>query len=521
MFVVVDELEPVHPDLVQGIEEGIDGPIPVAGNVHFRAVGLDVPFKDGAGVLIPFVVVVHLVGPQFILAPVVHILFVEQFHDLAGGQFVPVFIGGFLHHMAEFRMHFLGQVIPHRLLHHKGSAALAGLAVDPDHRFIFPVDIRRVDGQIGHFPIAAVGVGHVLEALPDGILVGPGESGEDQFPGVRMAGFHLHLGDAFADPFDPVDVGEIQLGIDVVGVHIEGQGDDVHIPGPFPVAEQGPFHPVGSGHQGQFRGGHPFTPVIVGVQADDGPVPVLQIPDEVFDLVRIGVGGGHFHRGRQVDDHRFFLGGSQGVQHRFTDFHRIVGFRAGEAFGRIFVPDVHAAFGDFFFRQFPDQFGPVHGNLGDPFHVLPEHDFPLEGGSGIVEVDDHVLGTLHRFKGLLDQFRTGLNQHLDGHVIGDVVVLNQGPEDFIFRFRSGGESHFDFLEADFHQGGEQQQLFFQLHGGHQGLVPVPQVYAAPDGGLGNGLVRPGTVRQTDSLEGNVLFNGLMHHEFLLVFARRV
>ena len=70
----------------------------------------------------------------------------------------------------------------------------------------------------------------------------PGKSGEDQFPGIGMAGFHLHLGDTFTDPFDPVDVGEIQLGIHIVGVHVEGEGDDIHIPGPFPVAEQGPFY---------------------------------------------------------------------------------------------------------------------------------------------------------------------------------------------------------------------------------------------------------------------------------------
>ena len=136
-------------------------------------------------------------------------------------------------------------------------------------------------------------------------------------------------------------------------------------------------------------------------------------------------------------------------------------------------------------------------------------------------MDDDVLGAFHSFKGLLDQFRTGLDQDLDGHIIGDVVVLDQGPQDFVFCIGSGGEAHFDFFEADFHQGGEQQQFFFQLHGGDQGLVAVPQIHAAPDGGLGDHFIRPGTVGQADTLKRNVLFDGLMHNEFLLGFPRRV
>ena len=100
-----------------------------------------------------------------------------------------------------------------------------------------------------------------------------------------------------------------------MGVHIQGQGHYVHVAGPFPVAEQRAFHPLGTGHDSQLRSCHTFAPVVMGMDTDDGTIPVLHMADEIFDLIRIRIRRGHFHRGGQVDDDGLFLRSTQRIQH--------------------------------------------------------------------------------------------------------------------------------------------------------------------------------------------------------------
>ena len=95
---------------------------------------------------------------------------------------------------------------------------------------------------------------------------------------------------------------------------------------------------------------------------------------------------------------------------------------------------------------------------------------------------------LHRLEGLADDVLPGLGQHLDGHVVGDHVPLDQGPDEIVLRVRGGREAHLDLLEADVHQEPEELQLILQGHGIDQGLVAVPEIHAAPDGGLLDGVL---------------------------------
>ena len=104
----------------------------------------------------------------------------------------------------------------------------------------------------------------------------------------------------------------------------------------------------------------------------------------------------------------------------------------------------------------------------------------------------------------------GLDQHLDGHVIGDMSPLDEFPADLILRLAGGGEADFDLLDAYIHKGVEVFQLLLKVHGVHQGLVAVPQVHRAPHGGLGDNLVWPGAAYDLLGLEGNVFFVAWIH-----------
>ena len=248
----------------------------------------------------------------------------------------------------------------------------------------------------------------------------------------------------------------------------------------------------------------------MGVQADNGTVAALQVTAEIFNLVGVAVGGAALHRVGQVDDDLVFRRCAQLFQHPVADFHGVVHFGAGEALGGILIADVDAAAGHFLFRQLADEPCALDGDIDDTLHVGVENHFPLKGRSGVIEVNDHVLCPADGFKGFLNQVRTSLYQHLNGHVIGNQIALDEGAEDFILGFGSGGEAHFNLLKADIHQRFEKQQLFFQIHRGNQCLVPVPQIHAAPDRSLGDDLVRPLAVLQLYRLKRNVLFTTLIH-----------
>ncbi len=100
----------------------------------------------------------------------------------------------------------------------------------------------------------------------------------------------------------PVDVVQVEGRVHALGEQVEGQGHHVDVAGPFPVAEQGALHPIGPGHDPQLSGGHCRAAVVVRVEAEHDHVPVTDGAAEPLDAVGIEVGGGHLHRGRQVEE---------------------------------------------------------------------------------------------------------------------------------------------------------------------------------------------------------------------------
>ena len=104
---------------------------------------------------------------------------------------------------------------------------------------------------------------------------GAGEGGEHQLSGVGMALVDLHAGALLVHLLYVVHVGEVQVRVHPLGVEVQRQVHNIRVAGALPVAEEGALHPLGPGHQAQLGGGGGGAPVVVGVQAYDGAVPVL------------------------------------------------------------------------------------------------------------------------------------------------------------------------------------------------------------------------------------------------------
>ena len=251
----------------------------------------------------------------------------------------------------------------------------------------------------------------------------------------------------------------------------------------------------------------------MGVEGDDGPLPPGEPANEVFHHVGKLVGQAVLYRGGQVEDHLAVRRGVEVVQHRRTDIHGIVHLRPHKRLRGVFIAKIHTAC-DHRLGHLIDQVCRVGGNFGDTLTVHMEYHLALEGGGGIIEVQDDVFGPRNGLKGFFDEVLPGLDQHLDGHVVRDVAPLYKLPADLVLRLAGGGEANLDLLHPDVHQGVKILQLFLQIHGVDEGLVPVPQVHRAPHRGAGDGPVRPGAVFNGLWDKGDVLLkSGLQIHGF--------
>ena len=190
MFVVVNKLIAGNAHFGKRIKERIDRTVSPAHHILRFAVHGNYAGKNRRVVVILFFVLLinKMALDDFVFPLQVNKFFLEEFHDLQFVQFITVRIRRSFDDVAEFRLHGLGHAIALRLFQHKGCAAFTGLAVDPDDGFVLPVDIRRIDGKIGNFPILRTGLFHVIKAFFDGILMGTGKGSERQLARIRLPG---------------------------------------------------------------------------------------------------------------------------------------------------------------------------------------------------------------------------------------------------------------------------------------------------------------------------------------------
>ena len=159
-------------------------------------------------------------------------------------------VGDVFDKVAESFSHVFRQADAVGIFQNVGDAALAGLAVDADDvRFIFSADVFRVERQVGDIPVVVHAFGVVLHAFGDGVLMRAGEGGKDELAGVGLAVADLHAGEALVHLDELRHVGEVQMRINAVGVHVHGDGDDVDVARAFAIAEERAFDAVGSGEK--------------------------------------------------------------------------------------------------------------------------------------------------------------------------------------------------------------------------------------------------------------------------------
>ena len=296
VFMVVYKFVAGNADARKCLEEAVNRAVAAADNHLDGAVFVNISFKAGFRGAVHIAQFRKAVLKQRVFAFKLSIFFIKELYNLLFFQFVAVSIRGCLDDCAKFRVHFFRQAVTAGMFQHKGCAALAGLAVNADNGFIFTVNICRINWQIRYFPIRSFGSFHIIVAFADGILMGAGKSGKGKFAGIGLAFMHVHFGAFFVNIFNFQNITEIKLRVYTLSEHIECNCYKVKVAGTLAVAEQRAFHTFCACHDGKFCRSNCRAAVIMRMNAYDSSFPVMQVFAEVFNLVGISVGCGHFYR---------------------------------------------------------------------------------------------------------------------------------------------------------------------------------------------------------------------------------
>ena len=305
-------------------------------------------------------------------------------------------------------------------------------------------------------------------------------------------------------PAERVDVGDVELGIDALREQVHRQRDHVDVPGPLAVPEERPLDPVGPRQHAELRRGNRAAAVVVRVEGQHQTVPPRDLPQEPLDGVGVQVGRVHLDGGRQVQDDLPVGRRLDDVHDRFADLDRELDLGARVALGRVLVEDPRV--GDRVL-ELPAEPRRVDRDVHDAGLVEAEDDPPLEDRRRVVEVDDGLAGAPEALVGAVDQLGPALDQHLDRHVVGNEVLLDEEAHEVVVGLGGRREPDLDLLEAHLHERLEHAALAGRIHRVDEGLVAVPQVDRAPARRLRELSTGPGPVRQLEGHERAVLAEG--------------
>jgi hypothetical protein len=157
------------------------------------------------------------------------------------------------------------------------------------------------------------------QPLLDRVLMRARERGEHELAGVRMARVYRKVGAVLGSADDFAHVREIEVRPDALRVQVHSERDEADVARAFAVAEQAAFDAIRARHQRQFGGGDAGAAIVVRMQREHDAVAAREIRVHPLDLVGVDVRRRHFHRCRQVEDHRPRGRGLPDVHHRLAD----------------------------------------------------------------------------------------------------------------------------------------------------------------------------------------------------------
>src|SRR5262249_26894061 len=89
----------------------------------------------------------------------------------------------------------------------------------------------------------------------------------------------------------------------------------------------------------------------------------------------------------------------------------------------------------------------------------------------------------------------GLSEDLDGHVLGNVPLGHEPPDEVELRLRRSGKTHLDLPEPQADEEPEHLELALVAHGLDESLIAVAKIHAAPGRRVLDAAIGPGAIGQ--------------------------
>ena len=311
----------------------------------------------------------------------------EDIPQLLAGHLAALCVGASLNNLRELHLRTARQVQAVILLEQVGHAALTGLRVHANNSLVGAAQIARVDRQVRDLPVnlihalAGLGGGALqgLEALLDGVLVRTRERGEDQVAAVRGTLVHLQLVAVLDGLADTVNVREINLRVNALGIQVQAQGHQVDVTGALAVTEQAALDAVRASQVAQLGGGHAGAAVVVRVQRENDVLAVVQVAVHPLHRVGVHVRGGHLDGCGQVHDQlAAVLANLQLVGHGVDHAGRVLQLGAGEGLGRVLVDNLRI--GNHLLFVLAAQARTLQSDVEHALLILVEHHAALQHG---------------------------------------------------------------------------------------------------------------------------------------------
>src|SRR5690606_12319985 len=106
---------------------------------------------------------------------------------------------------------------------------------------------------------------------------------------VWMTWMYWQTGTFFYSRDNFIDIGEIQVWRNTLGIHVQCDCCQIDVTGTLTVPKHTTFNTIGTGHNRQFRSGNAATTVIMTVHRNNYTVTTLNVTVHPFDLIGIDV----------------------------------------------------------------------------------------------------------------------------------------------------------------------------------------------------------------------------------------
>ena len=328
-----------------------------------------------------------------------------------------------------------------------------------------------------------------------------------------MPRLDVHMSRALVYVFYRVYVVQVKFRVDALSIKIERKGYEIDISSPLAVSEERALDPFGSREHTELRRGDCRSAVVVRVQADYCVFAVGETAAEILYLIGKKIRRAALDGRGEIQYHFVVLIRAECVHDRCTDVCGKVRLRAHEALGRVFIYNV-CAVGFCLVAELLYELCCVDGNISNAPLVCVKHDFSLQSGGGVIEMEDDIFGALYRLKSLSYKMLARLHKHLYLHVVRDISAVYQRAEYLVFCLARRREPDFYFLYANGAERLEHLKLLRQVHRIDERLIAVPQVDTAPCRRALDFIARPCARFKLDGLERYVFFAALFHFENL-------